>query len=293
MQSLIKTKDLLFIVALALIMSVISIVGRLFIGEKVIILLAVISFLVLSVIQISIYRRLQDQIQNQDHAGQRRQALEYKQIESLLSLLSLIKIKMPLPPMRDWAISPDFANLINSLIYEMRPKMVLETGSGVSTLIAAYSLKERDCGRIISLEHDDIYARKSARNVFLHDLQDVSKVVYCPLKEVGIHGKQWLWYDLSPIEDMKSVDLIIIDGPPCSIDKMARYPALPMLFDKLDDEAVILIDDASRKGEGEIIELWLKEFSCLTCEWIETEKGAVILRKNSKKNMRSEARCNG
>jgi hypothetical protein len=36
---------------------------------------------------------------------------------------------------------------------------------------------------------------------------------------------------------------------------MARYPALPLLFDKMSDEAVIILDDTFREDEKNIIDL--------------------------------------
>jgi predicted O-methyltransferase YrrM len=278
-----RSKDILFIVGSTLIMGVLSGAGWLFIGEKnVLLLMIIISLLVLITIQLSIYRRLQSQLKNQDAIEKQRQAYEYKQVESLISVL---RIKLPLPPMRDWAISPDFANLIVSLIYEQQPKMVLEAGSGVSTLVAAYSLREFNFeGKIISLEHDEHYADKTTQNIALHNLQDIARVIFSPLKEVAVNGKAWPWYDLSFLGEVEPIDFLIIDGPPGSIHQTARYPALPLLIDKLSDGAVILIDDAHRKDEKEMVDIWMKEFDCFTQESFDTEKGAVVLRKNGSRH---------
>jgi len=88
-----------------------------------------------------------------------------------------------------------------------------------------------------------------------------------------------LWYDTQQIKHLTSIDMLIIDGPPSHIQKMARYPALPLLFSMLSENAVVLFDDSKREDERKIIERWLREFHNLQCEWVDTEKGAAILHK--------------
>ena len=105
---------------------------------------------VLFAAQLEIYRRVQFLL---NHAHE-----NYRQTEALFSLFSLLKIRRPLPPLRDFAISPDFANLLVALIDETRPRVILELGSGASTLITGYRLQQLGQGRIISLEHDEKYA---------------------------------------------------------------------------------------------------------------------------------------
>lgn len=203
----------------------------------------------------------------------------YRQFESLFFLFSTLKFRYPLPPMRVWAISPDFANTLISLIRECKPKVVLEIGSGVSTLISAYCLEENKAGVLVSLDHEKQFAARSIANVAKHGLQNISAIRYAPLKKVLIQNKSWLWYDTDQLQYLKSIDMVIIDGPPDRTQKLARYPALPILFPLLSDDAVILLDDADRPDETEIVKRWLREFHDFSLEIIGTEKGAAILRR--------------
>src|SRR5262249_4080355 len=50
----------------------------------------------------------------------------YAQVEALLSLHSVIRFKHPLPPMRGWGISPDFALILVSVIREHKPRIIVE-----------------------------------------------------------------------------------------------------------------------------------------------------------------------
>jgi len=129
-------------------------------------------------LQLMVYRHLKKQIADDDLSIRRTIYNNYAQIESLFSLFSLIKIADVLPPMRSWAISPDFANLLLCIINEHRPKIIMEMGSGVSTLIAAYGLKKVGNGSVISLEHDEKYALISMNKIHQHGLDEIATVEY-------------------------------------------------------------------------------------------------------------------
>jgi len=186
--------------------------------------------------------------------------------------------------MRDTAISPDFATVLIALIRELRPGCVVEAGSGVSTVIAAYALKGNGCGRMISLDHDAGYAMASSRELRRHSLDDIVSVRYAPIVDVRVNGTVWPWYDPGELADVASIDLLIIDGPPGKLGRLARYPALPILIDRLSDNAVVLLDDSLRRDESEMVDMWLREFTDILVEKVRTEKGAAILRRTRERS---------
>jgi predicted O-methyltransferase YrrM len=202
----------------------------------------------------------------------------YSQVEALFSLFQQIRLNAPLPPMGDWAVSPDFANVMIGLLRERKPKLVVELGSGVSTLIAGYIVKEWG-GRVVSLEHQERFATLWAREVHRHGLNEVVMIFWAPLEEVTLQGQTYLWYRNPDLGQHGAIDLLMVDGPPGELQKMARYPALPLLQDRLSKDAVILLDDAAREDEKKIVELWQGELPDLTCEDVDVEKGATILRR--------------
>jgi predicted O-methyltransferase YrrM len=211
--------------------------------------------------------------------NRRAQVWNYRQIESLFSVYASLNIAQPMPPMRGWGISPDLASLIISLIHEVKPAVIVEAGSGVSSLIAAYTLKKEGSGLVVSLEQDAAYVEISRANVNRHGLGDFASVRHAPLRKVAIAGKDWLWYDMDKLADIQSIDLLVVDGPPGNINRLARYPALPLLADRLSERAVIVLDDCFRHAEQEIVALWLSEFPAFTHQVVATEKVTVILRK--------------
>jgi predicted O-methyltransferase YrrM len=266
-----RKRDKILVAASSLLFGIMFIVGWLLVHQAIYFLALAGMLGALMIIQTVFYIETQREFQ-QPNAN-------YRQIESLFYLFSTLKFKHPLPSMRVWAISPDFANIVISLIRECRPKLVLEIGSGVSTLISAYCLKENKEGVIVSLDHDKQFAALSAANVAKHGLQDITTVHYAPLKEVIINDKSWLWYEMKQLQNLKSIDMLIIDGPPDRTQRLARYPALPILFSLLSDDAVILLDDANRPDETEIVKRWIKDFHDFSLEIIDTEKGTAILRR--------------
>ena len=264
----IRRRDKNLLVASSLVFLGASLAGWFFIGVVALIFLFGAALVLLFALNLETYRRVDDALE--DH---------YKQVESLFSLFFALKPNFPLPPMRGWAISPDFANLLLSLIQKEKPKLIIEAGSGVSTLVAGYCLREIGEGKIISLDHNQTFAEASRNNLPNHGLSDAAEIVHAPLKEFSINGEKWLWYDTSRLEGIGPIDMLIVDGPPNGVQKMARYPALPILIDQLSENAIVLLDDAFRGKERLIIERWLREFTDFSRETIHTEKGAVILRR--------------
>lgn len=216
----------------------------------------------------------------------------YDQVDSLFSLFSTLKIRHPLPIMRGWAISPDFANTLISVMLTKRPKNILSLGSGVSDLIIAYCIEKIGTGRLVSLEHDDKFFRETQANLKKHQLSKYGQVFYAPLKKHHIEDEEWLWYDIDGLTIEDEIDLLIIDGPPARIQSLARYPALPLLNKILSKNVTIILDDANRTDEKKITDRWIKEYPDLIANKINDEAGTCIIsRVISKKQVVGGAGC--
>ncbi len=206
---------------------------------------------------------------------------EYRQMEALMNLHSLIQLSHPLPPLRQWAASPDLASLIYSLILERKPQNIVEFGSGSSSLIIGYALQKLGKGQVISLEHQEKYARLSANLVTSHQLEDYCKIYHAPLITTQVEGTNYQFYSLEKIQGLVKADMLVIDGPPASTNPMARFPAVPVLYEKLSDGAVIVLDDGDRQDEKLAVKKWLAAFDSLrNLSKPVTEKGVSVLIKN-------------
>ena len=164
---------------------------------------------------------------------------------------------------------------------QRRPGLIVELGSGSSTVFLAYAVKRAGTGRIISIDHEDRFAERTRSMLHEHGLSPIVTVVHCPLIPIEIGGKEYNWYDADSVTLDSPIDMLFIDGPPYHVHPLARYPAIPLLKPFLSADAVIVLDDAARPEELRIAELWRSEFRDLAFERLETEKGALLGRRST------------
>ncbi len=194
----------------------------------------------------------------------------YRQGEFYQQLLNLLNLKAPIPSTRNWAASPD---LLLTLLQQARvtePSVILDLGSGMSTLVLAKSAPN---ARIISIDNSDEYAGKTKKLLQLHEVNNVDLRV-APLTP---HSSGVDWYEVSQLEDVANIDLLFIDGPPGSKNPQARHPALKECLSKLSPNAIIVIDDAGRDGERDLAEQFAAALPSHRLEFLHHEKGTAVL----------------
>jgi predicted O-methyltransferase YrrM len=206
-------------------------------------------------------------------------AQTYRQIEALVMLAKCLPLRHPLPPMRGSAISPDLALLLYELVHDHHPALVVECGSGVSSLVIGYALKVVGGGHLISFEHDPRAAERALALVGRHGLERQVQIVHAALQETHAAGESWKWYGPEVEEALvgKRARLVFVDGPPGSLQPLARYPALRRLAPFIAPEAVVGLDDVARPDEWAITERWLREDPRVTLQRIAHEKGTAVL----------------
>jgi hypothetical protein len=209
----------------------------------------------------------------------------FLQLESLLFIYNSLPNLKFLPATRGWAGSPDFLAKIVELILKEKPLFVLEAGSGVSSVAIGLALKQNNYGESISLEQDPTYLESTRNNIEVNQLEDFSMLFSCPLVEYEIENETWKWYQTDKLNITKKIDLLIIDGPPRTTQNLARYPAIPILFQLFSDKFTVMLDDAKRPDEIIIAEKWTEFLKMKGCEinvenYLNFEKGMVILNVN-------------
>lgn len=202
------------------------------------------------------------------------------QTEAMQTLYSIFQFNTPLPATRKMAASPDFLKLVVETILSEQPKLVVELGSGISTILAGKALEKNGGSDLISIDNDDKYAEHTRNKIRLEELSDIARVITANLNLQTINGKNYMWYENSFKNEInQNIDLLIVDGPPRIINKNARYPAIPLLKKFITDDTIILLDDGRRKDEQNTVELWLKELDKFKAEYFNTEKGTFKLSK--------------
>ncbi|NYH54078.1 MULTISPECIES: class I SAM-dependent methyltransferase [Nocardiopsis] len=190
-----------------------------------------------------------------------------------------------MPPLRGWAASPDVLRVLVRHIDRLRPELVVECGSGASSVWIGYALRRAGGGRLVAFEHDARYAELSRELVAAHGLDDVVEVRHAPLVEtasttVTVDGQRLStadrWYDTSAFADLEGVGLVFVDGPPKATGLQARYPAVPVLLPRCTEDVVIVLDDAARDDERGLGDRWLDEYPELHRVEEAAEKGAHV-----------------
>jgi predicted O-methyltransferase YrrM len=199
------------------------------------------------------------------------------QLEPLLTLSARLVTRQPLPAMRGYAIAPDFALILTTLVADEKPELVVETGSGVSTLVIAYALEKLGRGRVVALDHDARYADRTRALIERHGLGAYAKVVNAPLEELDVGGERHRWYALSALDGLDGIDLVVDDGPPKYAGKMLRYASLPLFRTRLSARGIFVLDVVGDE-EKVILERWKRELPEWSQEHLDTKKGNVIIR---------------
>ena len=184
-----------------------------------------------------------------------------------------------LPVTVDWSAAADFLFLIKECCLERKPKVIVECSSGLTSLTLAKCCQINGTGKVYSLENGKEYAEASKLNLKNADLNDYADIIYAPLESVSINDNKYDWYSLSEFPDIK-IDMLVIDGPPGFIQRHSRFPAIPLLLDKLADQSIIFLDDAARDEEKELVAMWLRMYPFIEHEYIKTERGCSILKIN-------------
>ena len=164
-----------------------------------------------------------------------------------------------MPPLAGWALSPAGLLYLADAIERREADLVVECGSGTSTLWMALAMRLRGTGRVLSLEHQEQYAEQTRAVLAAHGVSEWAEVRVCPLVSTPTPRGDFRWYDLDVTSIDQSIDVLLVDGPPGSTGRHARYPALPGLAPLLAENSLIVFDDADRADERDVLTFWADE----------------------------------
>src|SRR5580658_8827173 len=205
----------------------------------------------------------------------------FRQLEALQNLSAVLPPGDLLPATRVWAASPDLLVVLVDLVISERPSLVLECGSGASTLWIALAMRRFGIdGRIVALDHDPVFGAKTRDLLARHDVGDLAEVRDAPLESFSLDGETYWWYAREAWEDLTGIDLLFVDGPPATTGHQARYPALPLLSGSLSPVAVVVLDDLVVPDMQKVLRLWLDAYPDFGSEILPLEKQAAVLRRS-------------
>lgn len=204
----------------------------------------------------------------------------FRQLEALQNLSAVLPANDLLPATRGWAASPDLLVMLVDLVISERPSLVVECGSGASTLWLALAMRQFEIdGRIIALDHDPVFGGKTRDLLARHDVRDLAEVRDAPLESFSLDGETYSWYARRAWEDLAGIDLLFVDGPPATTGHQARYPALPLLSGSLSPVATAVLDDLIVPDMQKVLRRWLDAYPDFGSEILPLEKQAAVLRR--------------
>jgi len=178
-----------------------------------------------------------------------------------------------------WSAGADALNLLERHIQTLRPKTVLEFGSGISTVCLARYMWELhgDARRtlVYSLEQDHAFLKRTKLLLADASLKKRVRLILAPLTaertSVGpVRLKPRTRRKLSSDQP----DFLFIDGP--AGKSGVRLQTLPMVLPLLAPDAHFFLDDALRGSELEAADSWAGiDGACLDGVYL-TNKGLLV-----------------
>lgn len=187
-------------------------------------------------------------------------------------------------PITSSSLNPySLAVILNDIIVNQR-KNILECGGGISTVLIARLFKRNNIsGQLCTIEEDAQWLSIIQKILEKENLQEYVKFVHAPLEQSNLGLKNTKWYSQKVLDDelknIEKLDMVIVDGPSAwrKEIELARYPALPYLIGKMNDNFSFYLDDVNRTGEKTILSLWQEKyqltFSYITDNFAVTKKG--------------------
>ncbi len=175
-----------------------------------------------------------------------------------------------LPHLGSWKADTWFLWRIVGAIEKLRPREVVELGCGASTLVVAKALELNGAGHLTSFDQHAGFVEATGEWLAGHGLAATMR--HAPLVE---DPSPWShnWYELNSLP--AQIDLLVIDGPPWTINPFVRGRA-EVLFDRIAPGGVVLLDDAARPGERMVAARWKRDWPDFRWTLLPGAKGTLV-----------------
>lgn len=185
----------------------------------------------------------------------------------------LDRLELPydaLPHLGSWKADTWFLWRIVNSIERLRPREVVELGCGASTLVIAKAMAMNGEGRLASYDQHAGFVEGTSQWLARYGLQAALR--HAPLIE---DPSDWshTWYDLHSLP--REIDLLVIDGPPWSLNPFIRGNA-EVLFERITPGGMVLLDDAARPGERVVAARWKRDWPNFRFTLLPGAKGTLV-----------------
>ena len=158
-------------------------------------------------------------------------------------------------PPGDWALDAEAVLLLVTEIGVRGARTVVELGPGASSPLLARA-GAGTC-ELFGLEHDKRFAALVRWHLSQLDLTNYT-LLEAPLTRQTRDGREFIWYAPSAVEKLPDrIDALLVDGPPGAAGEPTRAPAWPVLRERLEPGALILVDDTDRWEDRRMVRDWI------------------------------------
>ena len=162
-------------------------------------------------------------------------------------------------PITPWGISPTGIVQILNHITIYKPRVVLELGSGISTVYIAKLIAQNGLTtRFYSVDNDQAWMNGVGEWIRNEEAADHVRFVHAPLtSELSYKGRQIRWYETRALDQTvqkDAVDFLIVDAPSGDLPYSRAGAFLYFAEEIASGTLSYFLDDAHRKEEKEIVE---------------------------------------
>ncbi len=180
----------------------------------------------------------------------------------------------------EWSIEKEFAKYLIYRIITSRPINVVELGSGLSSLIMLKTLNKLGYYyTLTSFESDKCFLEMTKNLLISEGVYNEKKVklIHSSISDNEINSTIYKWYTVDDfLFSFDKIDLLFVDGPPGGLCRNSRYPAVNVIRKYIREGSVIILHDAKRIDEIEIVEMWKKDNPDIkSINEIDTPRGGV------------------
>ena len=175
----------------------------------------------------------------------------------------VLRSELQTDEMGTWSMSPATLNFLEREIQRRKPAVILELGSGLSTICLAQYMYETHGGAerlyVCSLEQDAASIDATRQRLRRLELDAYVRIFHAPLAPQVFEGVETSCYSLPPdfvrLVGAIRPTFVVIDGPATETD---RFGTLPLIRPYLKANALFYLDDALRDGELDVARRWAR-----------------------------------
>ncbi len=183
------------------------------------------------------------------------------------------------PETDEWVLWGATMRLLGRLVEVVKPRRVIEFGSGRSTVVLAAVAHEHG-GKVLSFDHNARFARQTAEALKAHGLEETACVAHrrLTLRRYGFKLLPFYALRWAEFPDFEQCEVALIDGPPGWI---GREATIYELFPQLAPGAWVVVDDTNRRRDQRWLNAWQRMFgdSLEVQVFPEIGEGVALLRK--------------